>query len=182
MSSFDFDFRPTYFDSQRLDEFRKSQFKDTEWTPEFPDEEYLPEFGEYEVEIGCVVLSSTTGYVVSIRVKKDLDGYSYRVVDEMSYIYEPPEHLQKSKEPLTLNQIIELINDCEMRLEGSNEWFEPGLVKPIIRDMVEGGIHDSEKIKKFVGVESNFYPQLHDYYEYQKDIWYQELKDEWDED
>lgn len=60
MSSFDFDFRPTYFDRQCLDRFRKSQVKDTEWTPEFPDQEYLPEFGEYELEIGCLILSSTT--------------------------------------------------------------------------------------------------------------------------
>ena len=182
MSSFDLDFRPTYFDHDRLEEFRKSQFKDTEWTPEFPEEEYLPEFGEYELEIGCVVLSSTTGYVVSIRVKKDLDGYSYRVVDEMSQIFELPEHLEKSKEPLTLHQIIEVINDCQMRREGSNEWFEPGLVKPILRDMVQYGVHGWEQVKNFVEVESKFYPQLHDYFEYQKDIWYQELKDEWDED
>jgi hypothetical protein len=60
VSSFDFDFRPTYFDRQCLDRFRKSQVKDTEWTPEFPDQEYLPEFGESELEIGCLILSSTT--------------------------------------------------------------------------------------------------------------------------
>ena len=212
MSSFDFDFRPTYFGPQSLEKFYKSRIKGTlrkeivsqniensvpspltesslteevrtEWGqihPEFMGGEYLPDLGEFELEIGRVILRSVTGDVFSIRVKKDQVGYSYRIVDEYSSTFDLPENVQKSNEPLTFHEMTVLINDCYMVSEGGDV-IGPGLVKPDLKFMFEnGGSQDS--IKGFVRVESEFYPQLHDYFEYQKDIWYQELEDEWDED
>jgi len=212
MSSFDFDFRPTYFGPQSLEEFYKSRIKGTvrkqivplnfensvpspltesslteelrtEWGqihPEFMGGEYLPDLGEFELEIGSIILRSVTGDVFSIRVKKDQVGYSYRVVDEYSSTFELPEVVKKSEEPLSFGEMVILINECYMISEGGDV-VGPGLVKPDLQFMFENG-GSPESIKGFVRVESDFYPQLHEYFEYQEDIWYQELKDEWDED
>ena len=54
-----------------------------------------------------------------------------------------------------------------------DEGEDIGLVKPQIEYMKEYG-YDKEESVDFVTVESTFYPELEDYYERQKDIWFEE--------
>ena len=144
--------------------------------PSFMGGEYLPDLTESEIEIGRIILESTTGDVDSIRVTRNEDGYSYRIVDEYGSTFEIPEHLRKTISPLSLGEMVDLINNTSRRFEGVEESEEPGLVKPHVTFMLSEGDEDSE-IMSFVRVESEFYPDLFDFFEYQKKLWVNEYKD-----
>ena len=144
--------------------------------PSFMGGEYLPDLTESEIEIGRIVLESTTEDVDSIRVTRDEDGYSYRIVDEYGSTFEIPEHLRKTISPLSLGEMVDLINNTSRIFEGVEESEEPGLVKPHVTFMLSEGDEDSE-IMSFVRVESEFYPELYDFFEYQKELWINEYRD-----
>ena len=44
--------------------------------------EYLPDFEDDEIEVARLELESVTGDVISVRLRRDPEGYHYRVVDE----------------------------------------------------------------------------------------------------
>ena len=144
--------------------------------PSFMGGEYLPDLTESEIEIGRIILESTTGDVDSIRVTRNDDGYSYRIVDEYGSTFEIPEHLRKSTSPLSLREMVDLINNTCRKFEDVEESEEPGLVKGYITYMLSEGDKDSE-IMSFIRVESEFYPELFDFFEYQKELWINEYKD-----
>ena len=72
--------------------------------------------------------------------------------------------------------MVDLINNTSRKFEDVEESEEPGLVKPHVTFMLSEGDEDSE-IMNFVRVESEFYPELYDFFEYQKGLWINEYKD-----
>ena len=166
MNSFDLDFRPTYFGPQSSQRVYESRYGG----------EYLPNFDNVEIEIGRVILDSTTGDVISIRVTKVDDSYSYRVVDEYGSTFEIPESLQKTLRPLKFREMIILINNTVTKCENVEESGETGLVKGFITYMLGEG-DDPSEIMSFVRVGSGFYPELEEFFEYQKELWINEFKD-----
>ena len=138
--------------------------------------EYLPDLSESEIEIGRIILECTTGDVDSIRVTRNEDGYSYRIVDEYGSAFEIPEHLRKTTSPLSLGEMVDLIDNTSRKFEGVEESEEPGLVKPHVTFMLSEG-YDPSEVMTFVRVESGFYPELEEFFEYQKGLWINEYKD-----
>lgn len=117
--------------------------------------EYLPDFLEGEVEIARVTLASTTMDVTSIRAQKSDDSYTFRIVDEYEneFEFEP----KKSSRPLSLKELIRIIDDCEL------------VTGP--RDMnLEGGC-TPEEIYNFSTVTSVFYPDIEPYYSEANESW-----------
>jgi len=117
--------------------------------------EYLPDFMEKEVEIARVTLASTTMDVTSIRAQKSDDGYTFRIVDEYENEFEFVP--KTSARPLSLRELIRIIDDCEL------------VTGP--RDMnLEGGC-TPEEIYDFATVTSVFYPELSGYFSEANEAW-----------
>ena len=74
--------------------------------------EYLPDLKTGEIEIARITLKSTTLDVISIRARKSSARISYRMVDEYGE-HEYALAIKSSKEPLTLQQVIKLIDSAE---------------------------------------------------------------------
>ena len=128
--------------------------------------EYLPGYAEGEVEIARIELESTTADVISIRASKEGERIAYSVVDE----YETEFHVSppSSAKPLTLKQVIHLIDDAE----GGES------LALCYTQMNYSGdsLDDLDAIKSFTRVESLYYPHLNLHYEQLLDLWYEEEK------
>jgi hypothetical protein len=138
--------------------------------PHFMGGEYLPDYLDGEVEIARVTLASTTMDVTSIRAHKVGGGYEYRVVDEYEDERETEFDVQpkSSDEPLTLGQVIDIIETCEL-VSGP-------------RDMnLEGGA-TAEEIFNFATVTSVFYPSLEVFFSEANEAWLKEKQREEEEE
>ena len=115
--------------------------------------EYLPDFLDGEVEIARVTPASTTMDVTSIRARIVDGGYEYRVVDEYEEERETEFDVQpkSSDEPLTLGQVIDIIDTSEL-VSGP-------------RDMNFQGGATAEEIFNFATVTSVYYPDLETYFD-----------------
>ena len=121
--------------------------------------EYLPPLEMDEVEIARVVLQSTMLDVISIRARRLISSIAYRIVDEheeafWEYTCEP----QSSPQPLTLGQLIELM-----------EKALPGGIVGSFREQVYHS--DPREVFGFARVSSVFYPQL--------GAWFSQADEEW---
>lgn len=137
--------------------------------------EYLPDLYENETEICRIVLKSTTMDVTSMRVQSKHGRLIYRVVDEYNdYKFNLP--ISSSLQPLTMEQLIKNINQCDrIDNEGEvNEYGGAGLVKPWVHQQFEFG-DELDAATSFVTVHSVFYPEVWQYYEHQKTLWYREM-------
>lgn len=132
--------------------------------PSFMGGEYLPTYDEDEIEIARVNLQSVTFDVISIRAWRKNSEIFYRVVDEYESHFELP--FESSQEPLSLKELIKLIDDTD------NLYAEDGggLVWGVLDRNVDNGA-DPEEMRDFVDVESPFYAQLARYYSEQIDLW-----------
>lgn len=76
--------------------------------------EYLPPARRGEVTIARIELRSVTSDVIEVRAKPAAERIRYRIVDEYesSYSCSP----RTSREPLTLGQLIDLIDDAGLTL------------------------------------------------------------------
>lgn len=127
--------------------------------------EFLPDSNPDEVEIARIELASTTGDVIEIRARPTEDGHiRYRAVDEYwdagSRIDVSPE---VSNEPLTLGELIELI-DTDRLCDRDREMA------------IEHGHTDPDAFVNFVTVSSPFYPTLGSYYRQRAEGWQLELR------
>ena len=124
--------------------------------------EYLPDCQPTEVEIARVELESTTADVISIRARRLSSDklIHYRVVDEYNTTFEIAP--KSSKEPLTHDELIELIesaygvegtysNDCYLPLGYNQTNYECGC--------------DAESLRHFTTISSSFYSGIYDHYE-----------------
>ena len=138
--------------------------------------EYLEDLKESEVEICRTVLKSTTMDVCSMRARITDKGLSYRVVDEYGdYDFILP--ITESSNPLTMKQVIENLDFCKEVFKGSgavNDYGGGGMVRPWLFQQFEFG-DSREDISDFITIESAFYPELEEYYEYKKLVWIDEM-------
>jgi hypothetical protein len=155
------------FDTHLLDELgEEERSRLGQIHPSFMGGEYLPGYADGEVEIARVELQSTTGDVISIRASKDGERIAYSVVDE----YETEFHVspRSSAKPLTLKQVIHLIDNAE----GGESLALCYTQMNYSGDSLE----NLDAIKSFTRVESLFYPQLNLHCEQLLDLWYEEEK------
>ena len=138
--------------------------------------EYLPDFYENnEIEICRVVSQSTTMDVQSLRVRKQKHRYAYRIVDEYSNYFDLPQ--KTSVKTLTMKQVINILNNCQMRFyDSGDEWEYLGIVRPYIEhESSYLEFESKEELLDFASVESMFYPEIEEYYENQKLAWVEEF-------
>jgi hypothetical protein len=130
--------------------------------PRWMGGEYLPDLLSGEVEIARISLESITYDVYSLRAHRDQGVIHYRMEDE----YESDWELKRreSREPLTMGELITLIDASRMNGVDSNDLTD------WLRDRTaEHG--DVEEAAAFVTVSSEFYPELQSYYDAKARAW-----------
>jgi len=145
--------------------------------PWFMGGEYLPPLKPGEVEIARISLESVLYDVISIRARPAGSRIRYRVVDEYeSFIRSYP---KSSRRPLTMGQLIDLIDTAEVwkrwttrkqdRPRLALQHFHTGLVFGVLLLNLSAGTFSpeefAEEYRTFVHVESEFYPELGEYYQ-----------------
>jgi hypothetical protein len=117
------------------------------------------------VVIASVELESTLSEVIVVRAEPDPGGIRYSVVDEheSEFIVAP----ETSTEPLTMGELVELIDGARVRGE---ETLGPGLVEPYLEYHLELDV-PAEELRGFVSVVSQFYPQLESYHRGRTEAW-----------
>ncbi|MFO1303177.1 MAG: hypothetical protein U1F54_05560 [Burkholderiales bacterium] len=136
--------------------------------------EYLPPMHEDEVEIARISLASVTADQISVRARRVDDGIAFRIVDEYDEPgecrYEAlPEHV---RETLTLSELVEMLdNACD----------RGGAVLSHVVWNIEDGLCGVDEMRRFVSVESDFYPDLGRYYAARLDSYFASLPKEEDE-
>lgn len=129
--------------------------------PSFMGGEFLPSSREEEVEIARIALESTTADVISIRARQEGEKILYDVVDEYEseFQFEPRE----SELPLTMGELIRLIDQAEIPGYAGEDDYEMGLTD-FFRNMNLMDGQDPTDLIDFVVVSSEFYAELEDYY------------------
>ncbi len=126
--------------------------------------EYLPPLRLGEVEIARVELASTLSDVISVRARREGKRIRYTVTDEyveyegQSYRCRP----RSSIRPLTMRQLARLIDSAV--IDSGDPYFEgwTGIAYGHVDHTVEWS--GAVTAQYFVTVESEFYPQLEEYY------------------
>ncbi len=140
--------------------------------------EYLPNLRVSEVEICRIVLKSTTMDVFSMRAQKGEKKLHFSIADEYGDDeYRLPQ--PSSLEPLTMGELIENLDSCikvSTHTGEENEYGGGGLVRPWLFQQFEFG-YSAEEASDFVTVHSVFYPDIEEYYDHQKQIWFQEMRE-----
>ena len=135
--------------------------------PMFLGGEYLPDLESGEVEIARFELASTTGDVISVRARKVADRIYYRVCDEYlednSYKVSPC----WSKEPITLKQVITLIETTTDR-----RFTEKSCGLCFSNESCRQFGYELDTCRTFLSISSEFYPQLGSYYALAIEDWY----------
>lgn len=129
--------------------------------------EYLPRLRPNEVEVARVELPTTTTCdVISVRAREVTGGYRYAVVDEYQSRYRCSPG--RSRRPLTLGQLIHLIDTAYQDDEGTEEQWA-GVFGARDWHLDEGD--EPADLRHFYRVTSPFYPDL--------GRWYDEVAAEW---
>jgi hypothetical protein len=118
--------------------------------------EYLPPFLDDETEIPRISLASTTADQISIRAQRLPDGIAYRIVDEYGDMVEYVCHPARSALPLTLGELVALIDGAAP---------DGGAALAYVYVNVAADPANAERLRSFVRVSSEFYPQLAPYYD-----------------
>ena len=124
--------------------------------------EYLPPLRSNEVEIARVILETTTLDVISIRARKSGNRIYYRVVDEYMDQEGSDRFVAKprwSKQPLTLRQVISIIDDNGLIDEWREENFD---------------VTDLDESLNLARADSVFYPKICGYYFLENENWRRE--------
>lgn len=127
--------------------------------------EYLPDLGESEVEIARFELESTTSDVISLRAQQAEGIIRYRIVDEYETDYEISP--RGSVEPLTFRELVEMINKIET-------YGLPRSLRELNYGAWAPDHNAAERLKSFVHVSSEYYPELSEYYEDEAAEWLEE--------
>ena len=117
--------------------------------------EYLPNRQETEVEIARINIDSTTSDVTSIYAKAGKNRIYYRVVDEYDGDTLNEKRSRSSKQPLTLEALVEF-------------FLEAWSLKEVLHynELDREGAHD------FTRPSSEFYPQFEAVIRARIDSWY----------
>jgi len=111
--------------------------------------EFLSDLLPQEVEIARIILKSTTMDVISIRARRVGKRISYRIVDEYyeEGLFEYHLSRKSSTRPLTMKQLIELIDNAQERgglMAAAREWN------------YEASEGDAEEYYNFASISSEF--------------------------
>jgi len=113
--------------------------------------EFLPPLNKGYQEIARICLSSSTGDVISIRLKKNKNGYEIEVVDE--YESEFIEYERRFEEIPTQGDIFNVIRD--LNTESDSNYY--------LLEIVEiNELKTIDEITNFIYVDSNIYPDLNE--------------------
>lgn len=138
----------------------------------------LPERLPGEVAIVRITYHTVVPHEVEIRARPAEDGYyRYRIVDEVGSLFVPI--LDRSREPLRLEQVLQLIE------ESHGITGDPGLVTPVLDAVFpdSGGAHRTagetpgdrrarlDAVRGFVSVHSDIYVELEELYQLKTDEW-----------
>jgi hypothetical protein len=113
--------------------------------------EFLPSFNKGSQEIARICLSSSTGDVISIRAKKNKNGYQIEVVDE--YETEFIEYKKMYELIPTQGDIFDVIRDMNTESDSQYYWIQ-------IVEM--NGLKTIDEITNFIHIDSNIYPDLNE--------------------
>lgn len=123
--------------------------------PSFMGGEYLPPVDKQEVEIVRISLASTTGDTISLRARRQGKRIAYSIVDENptedGYELEP----KTSVAPLSMRRLVNML-DCAC--------IRGGAVLATVVWNLEDFVCNTDRMRGFVTVESDFYPELGRYY------------------
>ena len=125
--------------------------------------EYLPDHEPGEVEIARLTMASVTQDVYSVRARREGGLIHYRIVDEyaMEWSWSP----ESSEYPLTMRELAELIDNAELYGEGPPDFTDTFQDGQLNQGM------EPEQAARWVTVTSEFYPELHGFYEDKADAW-----------
>jgi hypothetical protein len=143
--------------------------------------EFLPEPEDDEVEIARIELMSTTGDVYQVPARRGDDGLiQFRVVDD--YWDEGSRHrlaIERSEQPLTMGELIELIDTERQDNAGWRRGDESDDLGLFDRDREASlvGTADPSSLVDFATASSAFYPTLTDYYEDRAGAWLEDVRD-----
>jgi hypothetical protein len=112
--------------------------------PAFMGGEYLPDFHNDEIEVARLELASVTGDVISVRLRRDRDGYHYRVTDEYDGDCLAKEHRLSTDAPLTLLSFGSFV-------------FKAAQLGDIVS---YGDFEDAIDANKFINATSTHYPEF----------------------
>ncbi len=133
--------------------------------PKFMGGEYLPHLGTGEVQIARIELASVTSDVISIRAKQLSGRIYYSIQDEYKTHFKIKPAW--SNQPLTLNQIIDLIETAR-----DKEYGEQSLGLRALDDGYRQFDSNLEDCRTFTRVTSAFYSELESYYKQAIEAWY----------
>ncbi|MDB4305997.1 hypothetical protein N9980_00360 [bacterium] len=180
---FDMDFRPAYFDSAETVNQGADPI-DGITGPSVCDEHrvasgakprtlygdyFLPGREETEVEIATVELESATFDIISVRARLKDGKIHYSVVDEYEDLYGWTCEPGASDQPLTMAELIKLMKTTSSKLG------HPGIAFGFLDFKHEYG-EDAEGLRNFASVSSDYYPELHDWYEDAMEEWCEERR------
>ena len=135
--------------------------------------EYLPRMGRDEVEIARISLESVTGDQISVRARRRSDRIVYSIVDEYEDQVGYELHPKTSSKPLSMRQLVELLDRACVR---------GGAVMSPVVWQIEDGLSSVDDMRGFVSVESDFYPDLGEYYAARFDRYFAEHAEEPEEE
>jgi hypothetical protein len=128
--------------------------------PRFMGGEYLPDLKPGEVEIARIVMQSTLQDVISFRAQLTDKSIRYSIVADYDHEAHFDCEPQESTEPLTMGEMISMID--HMGFIDEHRYFH-----------VEDG-NDPEDMVDFFSVFSAFYPELSAYFEKEALEWVEE--------
>lgn len=137
--------------------------------PMFMGGEYLPDLFRSEVEIARVTLKSTMMDVISIRARLTRHRIIYRIVDEYEDEGKCKYNLiqKTSVMPLTMRKLIALI-------DGAIDYGLNGNAREYNYDAGS----EYEKLYDFASITSDFYPELHEWYDQSNSEWLDDRREE----
>jgi hypothetical protein len=111
--------------------------------------EYLPDFEDDEIEVARLELESVTGDVISVRLRRDLGGFHYRVVDEYDGECLSETRNIRVDKPLTLHDFGKFVcrASCLADIISTNDFT------------------DFEDANAFTHAKSSYYPEFREFVE-----------------
>lgn len=125
--------------------------------PTFMGGEYLPDYRRNEVEIARIELQSTLGDVISVRARPKGQRIAYSIWDEYDGEFEVSP--ASSKKPLTLGQVISMIDDAGQQSLAVDFTL-------MNYPLGNYSLDQLPQVTAFTTVESLFYPKLPIHYQH----------------
>ena len=175
---YDLDFRPDYFGSTAADQKTdgsggggtgatrngEAETYSAVRSRSLYGDYFLPHQEETEVEIARIELESWTCDIISVRAQSRGGKIFYSIVDEYEDLYSWSCKPEMSDQPLTMAELIVLMKTTDSTL------CHPGIVFGCLEFKHEND-EEAEDLRYFASVSSEYYPELHD--------WYEDAMEEW---